>query len=209
MSAGNACRWQFLDPDLEVFEQSLGFPMSAVVGRVRDYRAEIYAAEREGLGAVHEGREKQFAAGRHCAHAAQKLLGYAAQPVLREGRKPVWPPGWCGSITHTGELAAAVASREVLALGIDLEDTTRMAPRLYERLFSRGETAAIEKLGGDAATVMFSAKEAAYKAINAVTGLYIGFHEAEIELDGASDRFRFHYVGDNVANRIAAPVCGG
>ena len=50
---------------------------------------------------------------------------------------------------------------------------------------------------------MFSAKEAAYKAINTITGLYIGFHEAEIILDIEAGAFRFDYIGNDTANRVA------
>jgi 4'-phosphopantetheinyl transferase EntD len=37
--------------------------------------------------------------------------------------------------------------------------------------------------------VWFSAKEAVYKAWFALTGRSLGFHDAEVTLDGVSDRF--------------------
>jgi 4'-phosphopantetheinyl transferase EntD len=67
-------------------------------------------------------RRREFLAGRLAAQAALARLGERGL-VGRRGHAPVWPPGFCGSISHSGGFAVAVAAstRRWRALGVDLE----------------------------------------------------------------------------------------
>src|ERR1700720_1454604 len=69
-------------------------------------------------------RQREFLAGRWCAKQALQCLGAGSTHVaIAEDRAPIWPGGVVGSITHTGDFAAAAVAwaADVAALGIDSE----------------------------------------------------------------------------------------
>jgi 4'-phosphopantetheinyl transferase EntD len=63
-----------------------------------------------------EKRRRDFRTVRHCSRRALRELGVPPTAVAPgERRKPVWPPGVVGSLTHcTGYRAAAVAHIRVV-----------------------------------------------------------------------------------------------
>lgn len=155
-----------------------------------------------------EGRLVEFALGRGCARTALARLtgGTPAAPVLRSGsRMPLWPEGIVGSITHKVGLAAAAAARREAyrGVGLDLERVRRPGLGLLRRVLRPEELA---RLPSDEAararwfTVVFSAKESVFKALNPYTGVFLGFHDASVELpgpvpegaEGGSLRWRLH-----------------
>jgi len=78
------------------------------------------------------------------------------------------PEGICGSITHTmGYAAALVAGRDRFAgVGVDAEHVGGVTEKLWPRLFNESERAMLMERDDRAiaATVLFSAKEACFKA---------------------------------------------
>ena len=151
-------------------------------------------------------RRRQFAGGRHFARVAMHRLGGAQAPILRdENGRPIWPAGFIGSISHSGRLAAAAVSNGPLqGIGIDVEDSNRIGhthPRLHRKLFTEAERSR-NWMDPREGTVLFSAKEAAYKAINPLVGRYIGFQEVEADIDWHSSMLRIRYLGDHRPNRL-------
>lgn len=141
------------------------------------------------------GRQRQFTAGRRCARAGLRHLGLPDGAILSApDRSPRWPDGADGSITHTGDVfaAAAVARREILGargIGLDAEQTSRVTRKLYERIFTEMER---ERLAGlergketVVSAVMFSVKEAFYKAQFGASAAWVGFQD--VEVDGPDD----------------------
>ena len=135
-------------------------------------------------------RTAEFAAGRACARAALRALGYADVPLLpKPDRSPRWPPGSVGSITHTGDFCAAVVaeSARFAGIGLDAEIAGRVTADLWPRLFTDADTAQLaaapEGLRAIAATIMFSAKEAFYKCQFTLTGGWVGFRDVSIAID--------------------------
>ena len=115
-------------------------------------------------------RRRQFASGRYFARRALHRLAGVSPPIPRGDRgRPVWPLGFIGSISHSEALAAAAVSTGPLrGIGIDVEDAQRFArsnPRLHGKLFTPAERSRTLSRPVEAA-VTFSAKEAAYKAVN-------------------------------------------
>jgi 4'-phosphopantetheinyl transferase EntD len=116
-----------------------------------------------------EVRRRDFALGRSCARAALKPLGFgqAVIPKAQAGA-PVWPPGLLGSITHTKAYAAALAgrSRDFCLIGVDAERVGGIGEDLWPRLFSGAEREQLLMTRDRSlmATLLFSAKEACYKA---------------------------------------------
>jgi len=66
-------------------------------------------------------RRIEFALGRRCARESMMRLGVEGArrlPVLRHGpRRPHWPEGLVGAITHSGDRAAAAVGWAVSAAG--------------------------------------------------------------------------------------------
>lgn len=108
-------------------------------------------------------RQAEFRAGRAAARAAMAAAGLVPQAVpAGADRAPVWPASWTGSITHSDRLClAAVAPLRLLAgLGLDLEPTLPLEDGLRQTVL-RAEEEGADPLQ---AKLIFSAKEAAYKA---------------------------------------------
>jgi 4'-phosphopantetheinyl transferase EntD len=150
--------------------------------------------ERQFLGRAVPRRVHDFAGGRACARAALAQLGFegVALPVGAE-RAPVWPPGTCGSITHTDGFCAAVAAAtaNIRALGFDVEAVDSVRPHLWRRICSPEELAVLQSAEPAAAiaaaTLIFSAKEAFYKCQHFLTGQWLGF--ADVTISVAADGF--------------------
>ncbi|MFF9278982.1 4'-phosphopantetheinyl transferase superfamily protein [Streptomyces griseosporeus] len=112
-------------------------------------------------------RRLEFLAGRRAARRALRAVGLECGEIPRSGRLPVFPPGRAASISHSAGIAVAVARApgRDLPLGCDLE--LRPLPRGAARLVLHADEEA--QLGaGPAAwsvTELFSAKEAAWKAL--------------------------------------------
>jgi 4'-phosphopantetheinyl transferase EntD len=125
--------------------------------------------------------------GRAAARLALTELGFEdPPPILRgAGREPLWPGGIVGSITHCGPWAiAAVANNQsIQAIGIDLEEIVAVP---YNEI-SNVVCSEVERdwvFGGRDTrlrlAMLFSAKEAIYKALYPLCQKFFDFHAAEL-----------------------------
>jgi 4'-phosphopantetheinyl transferase EntD len=139
-------------------------------------------------------RRAEFAAVRACARAALGELGFPPAPILPGPRRePTWPDGVRGSMTHCeGYCAAAVAlAEDVLSLGIDAEVNRPLPDVVTDYVTSEAERDMLAGLARSAPvalpweTLLFSAKESVYKTWFPLTRRWLGFEEAEVELDPA------------------------
>lgn len=136
-----------------------------------------------------EKRRRDFALGRACARAALLRLGVPAGPIpVGDERAPVWPPGVIGSISHCAGLAVAAVARrsEFAGLGIDVEPAAPVEEKLFSQIATERERRWLETLGpgqGEAARRLFSAKESVYKCLHPIVGVFLGFHDCEVEMD--------------------------
>ncbi len=134
-------------------------------------------------------RRNEFAAGRQAARAAMAQLGQAPQPIpIGPDRAPIWPDGLNGSITHSAQLCLAAVCLTPQLIGIDLEPAQPLDRDLWETVLLPDERAALAHTADAALTakLIFSAKEAAYKAQYARSRTLFGFEVIHITL-GASD----------------------
>lgn len=140
-------------------------------------------------------RRRDVALGRACARLALQQLGFAPVAIGRapDGR-PLWPDGVVGSITHTqGYAAALVARRDDWAgLGIDAEAVEAVDTPLWKRLFDAREQAVLAALPEArrvrAATLLFCAKEATFKAMGEGAPYFPSLHiEVPDALAGRGD----------------------
>lgn len=140
-------------------------------------------------------RVDRFAAGRGCARRAIVSLGAPAQAIgATASGSPVWPPGLVGSITHTETFAAAAVapSERLRGLGIDAEPIGVVSETLWPLLFTPGERAFIRRFDAPRrqllSTLMFGAKEALFKCMFPLFGVWIDF--LDVEIHGLPDAAR-------------------
>lgn len=141
-------------------------------------------------------RQGEFAAGRAAARQALRAVGLVPFAIpMGSDRAPVWPAGIVGSITHHAGRCLAVATRRrtFAGLGIDLEPLDPLAPDLAQEITTAAERAWLsrqpEVRRGVLARVIFSAKEASYKALYPQMGEVVGFDAMDIRPDLALGRF--------------------
>lgn len=154
-----------------------------------------------------EKRRREFRHGRHCARIALAELGAPESPIAKnDDRSPQWPDGYTGSISHTGEMAAAVAARtgSLRALGLDIESPEPLDPGTRKMILRDEENAA----SGAEAKLLFSIKEAIYKCIYPLVQTYVDFREMEVQLDPASGTYRAQPHTHKVTAEIAASLRG-
>jgi 4'-phosphopantetheinyl transferase EntD len=158
----------------------------------------LYAEEEASLGKAVHSRRQEFSTGRMCARAALATIGVASVPIPRGERgAPRWPPGIVGSITHcVGYRAATVArTTEIVALGIDAEPDLPLERGVLSLVAQPDEAGWIEELtclrprGPSWDRLLFSAKEAVFKAWFPLTGQWLGFEDAEVKIDPLLETF--------------------
>jgi 4'-phosphopantetheinyl transferase EntD len=126
-------------------------------------------------------------AARIVARALLGRLGYhdCAIPKSFSGA-PVWPDSIVGSLAHDEKVAiAAVAfSRDIAALGIDVEPAEQLPSELRDLVLTQHERAqADDGFGGH---LVFAAKEAVYKAVAALEGTLLDYQNIETDVANSS-----------------------
>jgi 4'-phosphopantetheinyl transferase EntD len=158
----------------------------------------VLAGEASLVARASSARKQEFANGRACARAALGLLGRPGFAVLAgPAREPRWPAGIVGSITHCpGYCAAVVAPSHLLAgLGIDVARNVALPRGLDLRVAHPGElTTSGPAPAAGLATLIFSAKEASYKAWYPLTHLALDFLDVTVGLDLRRGTFEVHPI---------------
>jgi 4'-phosphopantetheinyl transferase EntD len=162
-----------------------------------DAEEECFPGEEDLVASATPGRRREFVTARRCAREALARLGHP--PVaIRPGprREPLWPAGLAGSITHcSGYRAAAVARASDLAsVGIDAEPHAPLPSRVIDSVTADGDVEHLAELArADPAVhwdrLLFSAKEAIYKAWFPLTRRWLGFDDASLAIDPGTRTF--------------------
>ena len=134
-----------------------------------------------------EPRRTEFAAGRCCAREALRRLGHSGFPILAgPDREPLWPEGVVGSITHSADYCAAAvaAKRDLLSLGIDVEVNAALPEGVAQLTMTECESQQIDRITGvNPCALIFSAKEALFKAWFQLARTWLDHHDAEVVLE--------------------------
>ncbi|MEW2303507.1 4'-phosphopantetheinyl transferase superfamily protein [Streptomyces sp. NPDC006655] len=154
------------------------------------HEAPLYPEEAALVARAVPKRRREFSAVRACARRAMEKLGVPPQPVLSGARgAPRWPDGLLGSMTHCeGYCAAAlVRATDLVSLGIDAEPHAPLPEGVAEAVLLPAEKQRLDRLAAGRPDVhwdrlLFSAKESVYKAWFPLTGKWLDFMEADIEL---------------------------
>ncbi|MCX5197372.1 4'-phosphopantetheinyl transferase superfamily protein [Streptomyces sp. NBC_00249] len=170
----------------------------------------LFPAEEALLARAVAKRRREFTSGRDCARRAMLGLGLPRLPLLRTpDGDPRWPRGVVGSITHCpGYCAAAVAATgDLLSVGIDAEVNAPLSEGVIA-LVSRPEErrwADAGPAGGSGVCwdrLLFSAKEAVFKAFFPLARQELTFQDAVIEAAPEDGRFEARVL-------VPAPRAGG
>ena len=134
-------------------------------------------------------RRDEFAAGRAAARGALATLAIAPVPIPRAAdRRPLWPNGIIGSISHTDGIAAAIVghNQPTAGVGLDIEGDAPLKKELRKYILTRSEAAARKArplvANSSRCKATFAAKEALFKAIYPITGQFFGFLDANVDL---------------------------
>jgi 4'-phosphopantetheinyl transferase EntD len=151
----------------------------------------LFPEEEASITRAVEKRRNEFALGRTAAREALGALGIPRGALPQNADRSVaWPDSAWGSITHTDGLCAAVAARREHAagVGLDAELKDRVTARLWHMIATERECASLSAPTDEPkqllrAALLFSAKEAFYKAQFCVSRSWVGFHDVETDFD--------------------------
>jgi 4'-phosphopantetheinyl transferase EntD len=157
----------------------------------------LFPEEEKNITYAVEARRREYAAVRSCARACLGRLGYPPVPILPGvGGAPTWPAGVQGSMTHCAGYAAAAVGRlpRISAIGIDSEPDAPLPDGVLDLVATRAErdrlaVAQLEPDGPNWDRLLFSAKEAVYKAWFPLVGEWLEATEAEIIFDPRARTF--------------------
>ncbi|MBO0810344.1 MAG: 4'-phosphopantetheinyl transferase superfamily protein, partial [Actinobacteria bacterium] len=201
---------RILPPQVAAAEQFAGDERGGGRGEV------LFPGEQAAVARAVDRRRQEFAAGRACARAALAGLGLPPAPILcGERGAPQWPAGVAGSITHCdGYRAAAVARTSDLAsLGVDAEPDQPLPAGVLDMISTapeRARLAGLARPAGPAAPaappvswdrLLFSGKEAVYKAWFPLARRWLDFGQADLTIGPR------HEAGPPVPG--SAPVTAG
>lgn len=143
---------------------------------------------------------------------ARELLLKFGQPQhaipKSTGGMPVWPEGIVGSLAHDLKVAVAAMAmqRDFMSVGVDVEPAEPLDPDLLHLVATVNERRNIQDdpCGG---RVLFSVKEAVYKAVYPLDRVFLDHHDVEVNLstgvavvqNGRSVGFRYCVASHIVA----------
>ncbi|TMQ65446.1 MAG: 4'-phosphopantetheinyl transferase superfamily protein [Candidatus Eisenbacteria bacterium] len=156
----------------------------------------LYPEEAECVRGVVPLRRREFAQGRLCARRALAELGIRNFPLLmKQDRSPVWPEAIVGSLSHSGGYCAVALARKCIigGLGLDVDTAESLEEELVPLICGASEIARLEDSReadrGLLAKLVFSAKESVFKCVYPLTGVFLDFHDCEIELQQGAGSF--------------------
>ena len=159
-------------------------------------------------------RRREYATARYLARTGLAELGVPRFDLLNnEDRSPQWPPGIAGSISHSDTHAVVALGRraEVGTVGVDIEHRAELKPELWRHTMLPAEIDWLEARSdaerGHLALVLFSAKEALYKAQYPVTSEFMSFADLRVELDPQTRRVRCVFQRDVGGGTFARGFC--
>jgi 4'-phosphopantetheinyl transferase EntD len=136
-------------------------------------------------------RRREFGTVRHLARTALREIGVPPAPILPDSEgAPGWPDGVVGSITHCPGYRAVMVARAdaVPSIGLDAEPHEALDSATLDLVAGPAERCHLEVLAADRpdlhwGRILFSAKEAVYKAWFPITRQWLDFADVSITVD--------------------------
>jgi 4'-phosphopantetheinyl transferase EntD len=177
-----------IDPLLQRDMEALALPGLLIGHRVISPGDEnaLLSAEAASIVSPVVAIRRASGAARIVARQLLAQLGYADVAVPKsESGAPIWPHSVTGSLAHDDQIAVAAVtlSRDVAALGIDVEPAALLPPDMLDLIATPQELRGIpdDPLGGK---LLFAAKEAVYKAAYPLDRVFLEFRDIEVDLAG-------------------------
>jgi enterobactin synthetase component D len=155
--------------------------------QVQDYTDQLHTEETMIISKAIDKRRYEFSAGRLCARNALQQIGIDNCTLTQgENGEPIWPDQITGSISHSNKWAAAAISttKEIMAIGFDIETINRISSDILKRIITDTEKEQLEKKDKQKAqeysALIFSAKEAIYKALSKLYNKTLRFKDVSI-----------------------------
>ena len=181
--------------------------ISLVFGQIGDYTHRLSSKQTQFISKAVTKRQLEYSTGRFFTLLAQKLLGRYPAPVETLNRCPIWPDGLLGSISHTDQFAIVVMALNTRykGLGVDMEimgKVTNDISSLCLTPFELKNLPQSDKMPYPE-TMIFSGKEAVYKAVNPLIGHIIEFNEVELDFNqNHFGHFSARYIGSDTKNQL-------
>jgi phosphopantetheine--protein transferase-like protein len=163
---------------------------------VKDYTEELHPEETVIISKAIDKRRYEFSAGRFCARKALQQIGIDSCIVTQgENGEPIWPDQITGSISHSKKWAAAAVSttKDIMAVGFDIETINRISSGILKRIITEKEKELQDKKDEQNAQIyaalIFSAKEAIYKALSKLYNKTLRFKDVSIISKNDSPEF--------------------
>jgi 4'-phosphopantetheinyl transferase EntD len=165
-----------------------------------------------------EKRRREFAAGRLLAR--ELFAQMTSNETVRSAsllndvnRVPVWPAGIVGSITHCRSLCAVAMTHAAhsAGIGLDVEPAEPMNEEIERYVMRDAEYARLDVMPHEVRTLgsllVFSIKEAVYKAIYPIRRRFLEFQEVEIMALGIAPEIHVGHRASGIA-MDAQSFCG-
>lgn len=133
-------------------------------------------------------RRAEYLASRYAARMALASEGITDFLLLNDSqRAPIWPAGFCGSLSHSAQRAVLLtaAARPQRRIGIDTEQlmSSERAAELSEAITTPRERQWLQQHAiplATGVTLAFSLKESLYKALFPTLRQFMDFNSAEV-----------------------------
>jgi enterobactin synthetase component D / holo-[acyl-carrier protein] synthase len=158
-------------------------------------------------------KQVEFALGRTAAHFALKQIGVEnLGPVLRgPGGEPLWSDGIVGSISHCYPwgVAVVISGSNRFVIGLDLETTEGIQETDISHLVCHAAELDWVRQGPsqERLAMIFSAKEAIYKAFYPLCRRYIDFKEVKLTWYPEQDNFQGEFLAPLSPNFSQRETC--
>lgn len=178
-----------------------------------DAAAALHPDERRLTAGMAPRRQRHFAAGRACAHAALAVIERDVPAVPRAASgAPQWPDGVTGSLSHCPEAAVAIvsAAADWVALGIDVEADRELPDDAAAYVLTDAERVRLAALPGGLprwALAAFAAKECVHKCVHPLRDAFLEFDEVRIALEPAGEG-QARFVAEPLSARARSAFAG-
>lgn len=148
-----------------------------VVDLITNCQGELTAQESPLAIEASIARLRELRAGRTAARRALHILDGGEHSILMsETGAPIWPQGYCGSISHSRKHICAIVGRsdKYLSIGVDVDDPRPIGTAAMAYVASRDELrltkSALDASGDELDRIVFCIKEAAFKCFSSALG---------------------------------------
>jgi 4'-phosphopantetheinyl transferase EntD len=149
--------------------------------------------------------QRQSGAARALARGLLSGLGHDGAAIGKApSGAPVWPEGVVGSLAHDDRVAmAAIArARDFAGLGIDIEPDEDLPAEMVDLVATPAERSRYGR-AFLRSRVLFVAKEAVFKAVHPLDGVFLDFQDIEVDVES-----QVAYVRSGRAVRVKVKASG-